>query len=107
MEMIWGIAKAEVKKKPFKNCKDIQELTRTAFSNVTPEFVANCYAHVEEQRTWYRHLHEMEPLPVKNVEDIPIDLPVSGENIEETLEEGTSQLNNARKVMSQMNWIYK
>ena len=40
--MIWSIAKGDVKKRPFKNPKDVQELARMAFSKISPEVVRNC-----------------------------------------------------------------
>ena len=49
----------------------MQELVSEAFTNlVTPEFVRNCYDNVREQEDYYRHLHNHEPLPVEEVEEV-------------------------------------
>ena len=62
-----------------------------AFDNITPEMVGNCYAHVEEQEDWYRHLHQLEPPHVEEIDVIPVDLPLDAEVIQQAPEEGTIQ----------------
>ena len=47
--MIWSIVKADVKKKPFKNTEDVQQVVLMTYSKITPEVVRNCWKHVEDQ----------------------------------------------------------
>ena len=58
---------------PFHNVKDVKKLTEKAFAEVTPEFVANCYSHVERQEDYYKKLLKIDPLPAETLESWEID----------------------------------
>ena len=47
--MIWSIVKADVKKKPFKNTENVQQVVLMTYFKITPEVVCNCWKHVEDQ----------------------------------------------------------
>ena len=89
-----------VKKSPFKNVHDVKIIAHKAFASITPDEVRNCYDHVEEQEIFYRHLHNLQPLPVENIEEeeLPENLfpevqtlatidaiPISEDEIQETI----------------------
>ena len=71
-----------MKSSPYKNVKDVRLVAQTAFRAVTAEQVRNCYDHVEEQEGYYKLLHNMEPLPVEEIETVPEDIPISFEPVE-------------------------
>ena len=85
IEMIQAILKSKVRNIPFKHVKDVQVLAHRVFGEITPEMVRNVYEKVEEQEDWYRKLHNLEKLPVENIETINED-PES--EMVEQLEEG-------------------
>ena len=60
---------------PFHNVKDVKKLTEKAFSEVSEEFVWNCYRHVEDQEEYYRKMLKIDPLPMENIESWEINHP--------------------------------
>ena len=59
-----------MRKSPFKNVHDIQQIARKAFEKVTPEIVSNIYDHVKKQENYYKDLHGIEPLLLQDVETL-------------------------------------
>ena len=53
---------------PFHNVKDVKKLAERAFSEVSEQFVWNCYRHVEEQEEYYKKLSKIDPIPAEDLE---------------------------------------
>ena len=46
----------------------MKKVAHEAFKKITPQIVQNCIDHVEEQENYYRWLHNLQPLPVENLD---------------------------------------
>ena len=57
---------------PFHNVRDVKKLTEKAFSEVTEEFVWNCYSHVQKQEEYYRKLSKLPSLPAEEFDSLEI-----------------------------------
>ena len=60
---------------PYHNVHDVKTLTEKAFSEVTTEFVENCYNHVLLQEEYYKRLLQIEPLPGEVIDSWEIEEP--------------------------------
>ena len=73
-----------MRSQPFHNVKDVKKLAEKAFSEVTEEFVWNCYNHVEKQELYYKKLMNIDPLPAENIDSWEInDVVDYGSNLPE------------------------
>ena len=53
--------------------QDVKKLAEKAFSEVSEEFVWNCYRHVEQQEEYYKRLLKIDPLPAENIDSWEIN----------------------------------
>ena len=48
----------------------------------------NFKLNTSNKKDWYKSLHELEPLPVEEIEEVPVDFPFSVEYIQGSPQEG-------------------
>ena len=97
----------DVRKRPFKNVKDVLELTRSAFAKISPDVVCDCYRHVEEQEAWYRRLHKVEPSIEEKSNNIPENSSLDSDMNEATLAEGNITFDSKGKMLLPMESEYE